>query len=79
MHAVYIKNRLLHRLIKIKLYEAIIGQQSDLSNLRIFGYRIFAKKLGKRPAKLDHHTANGIFLGYADKDQYGKDGGSCYI
>ena len=34
-----------------------------MTNLRAFGCRIFAKKPGKRSAKLDHHTSNGIFLG----------------
>ena len=64
IHAAYIKNRLPHTAIKQTPYEAITGEQPDLTNLRTFGCRIFAKKPGKRPAKLDHHTSNGIFLGY---------------
>ena len=63
-HAVFIKNRLPHRHIKITPFEAITGQQPDLTNLRTFGSRIYAKKPGKRPAKLDHHTSNGTFVGY---------------
>ena len=63
-HAAYIKNRLPYSLIKRTPFKAITGEQPDLSNLRTFGCRIFAKKPGKRPAKLDHHTSNGIVLGY---------------
>ena len=64
MHAVYIKNRIPHASIKMSPYEAMTGITPDLSALRIFGCRIYAKKTGKRPAKLDGHTASGIFLGY---------------
>ena len=64
LHAVYIKNRIPHTAIKCTPYEVITGSQPDLTNLRTFGCRIYAKKPGKRPAKLDHHTSNGIFLGY---------------
>ena len=64
MHASYIKNKLQHIAINNTPYEAITAKQQDLSNLRTFGCCIFAKKPGKWLAKLDHHTSNGIFLGY---------------
>ena len=64
LHAVYIKNRVPHTYIKCTPFQAMTGVQPDLTNLRTFGCRIFTKKPGKRPAKLDHHTSNGIFLGY---------------
>ena len=63
-HAVFIKNRIPHSSINMTPYEAITGKQPDLSNLRTFGCRIFVKKPGKRPDKLDYHTSNGIFMGY---------------
>lgn len=64
LHAVYIKNRLYHHSIKSTPYQQMTGNQPDLTELRIFGCRIFAKLTGKRRTKLDHHTAKGIFLGY---------------
>ena len=64
IYAIYIKNKMPHRLISTTPYEAITGKQPDLGNLRIFGCRIYAKKPGKRPAKLDYNTSNGIFQGY---------------
>ncbi len=64
LHAVLIKNRIPHTVITCTPYEKLTGTQPDLTNLRTFGCRIYAKKPGERPAKLDHHTTNGIFLGY---------------
>ena len=64
MHAAYIKNKFQHIAINNTPYEAITAKQHDLSNLRTFGCCIFAKKPVKQPGKLDHHTSNGIFLGY---------------
>ena len=58
------KNRLSHTAINKTPYKAITEEQPDLTNLRTFGCCIFAKKLGKQPTKLDHHTLNAIFLGY---------------
>ena len=63
-HAVYIKNRLPHTTIKGTPYESFTGIKPDLQNFKIFGSKIYAKKPGKRPFKLDHHTASGYFLGY---------------
>ena len=64
IHAAFIKNRVPHSYIKKTPFEALTGTKPNLSNLRTFGCRIFAKKPGKRPVKLDYHTSNGIFLGY---------------
>ena len=46
-------------------YKVLTGNVPELSKLRIFGSRVYNRKPGKRPAKLDHHTATGIFLGFA--------------
>ena len=62
-HAVYIKNRLPHSSINMTPYEKMTGIKPDLSDLRIFGSRIYAKKPGRTSAKLDHHSSAGIFLG----------------
>ena len=50
IHAVYIKNRLPHILIKKTHFEALTGQQPEVTNLRVFGSRIYAKKPGQRDA-----------------------------
>ena len=62
--AVYVKNRVPHKSLKMSPYEAFTGHQPNLSRLRIFGSRIRAKKTGHRSAKLDMHTESGIFLGF---------------
>ena len=64
IYAVYIKNRIYHSSIKCTPYEKMTGNKPDLSHLRIFGCRVFAKNPGKRPNKLDHHSSKGIFLGF---------------
>ena len=64
LHAVYVRNRLWHATIKTSPYERMTGTKPNLSTLRIFGCRMFAKKPGKRTTKLDHHTYTGIFLGF---------------
>jgi transposase InsO family protein len=61
MHAIYVYNRRQHFAIAKTPYEAYCGQMPDLSALRIFGCRIFAKFPGEQPAKLDTHTSQGIF------------------
>ena len=58
------KNRIPHHLIGKTPFESITGDKPDLSKLRTFCCRIHVRKPGKRPAKLDHHTSNGVFLGY---------------
>ena len=40
------------------------GKRPNLSNARIFGSRVYARKPGKSLAKLDHHTSEGIFLAF---------------
>ena len=75
IHAVYIKNRLLHSSIKTTPFKASTGQQPNITNLRNFVSRIYVKKPRKRDVKLDNHTSNGIFLGYTatTKNVYYKD------
>ena len=64
VHAVYIKNRIPHSAINKTPYEMFTGFTPDLSSLRIFGCRVFSRNPGKRPAKLDKHDSQGVFLGY---------------
>jgi dUTP pyrophosphatase len=64
-HAVYIQNRITHYSIRKKPYEAMTGEQPDLSGLQIFGSRIYARKPGKRTAKIENNTYKGIFLGFS--------------
>ena len=65
-HAVYLKNRLPHAAHDFKKtpFECLTGLKPDLSNLKVWGCKLLARKPGKRPAKLDKHTAEGIFLNY---------------
>ena len=63
LHAVYIKNRLPHQSIQTTPYMKFTGTQPDLSRLKIFGSRVYAKKPGKRPYKLEHHASSGYYLG----------------
>jgi deoxyuridine 5'-triphosphate nucleotidohydrolase len=69
MHAVYIKNRLPHSSIKTTPHEAFTGIKPDLSRLRIFGSRVYARMPGMRKAKLDSNTYKGYFLGYTATDK----------
>ncbi len=64
LHAVYLKNRLHHRATGTTPYQAYTGRKPNLQHLRIFGSPIVSRLPGRRPAKLDHHIAEGIFLGY---------------
>ena len=66
--ALYIKNRLLHSALSTTPFQAFTGRRPDLSRLRIFGSRVYARKSGERAAKLDNHTAEGIFLGFTATD-----------
>ena len=78
LHAVYLKNRLPHRATGTTPYEAWTGRQPNVKHLRIFGCPVIVKSKGHRAAKLDHHTASGIFLGYTatDKNVYYQDSNS---
>ena len=44
-------------------FEALTTRKPDLSNLRCFGSRVYAKNPGRRKAKLDDNNSKGIFLG----------------
>jgi deoxyuridine 5'-triphosphate nucleotidohydrolase len=66
--AVYVKNRIPHKSLKMTPYEAFTGRKPDLSRLRIFGSRVTARKTGIRPAKLDMHCDTGIFLCFSATD-----------
>ena len=69
-HAIYVKNRLQHAFIKNTPFEAITGTKPNITNLRTFGCRVFVRKLGIKPAKLHHHTSNGIFVGYTSTTKH---------
>ena len=60
--AVYIKNRIPHTALNMTPFQAFTGKKPNLSDLRIFGSRVYARKPGKAKAKLDHHTSKGVFL-----------------
>lgn len=64
LHAVHLKNRLWHSAIDCTPYQAWTGKVPDISHLRVFGSLISPRRNGPRPAKLDKHTYDGIFLGY---------------
>ena len=64
LHAVHLKNRLWHSAIDQTPYGAWTGNKPDLSHLRVFGSLLSPRQNGHRPAKLDKHTYDGIFLGY---------------
>ena len=64
IHSTYVKNQLYHHSIKSTPYKQFTGKQPDLSDLCIFGSRIYSKRPGRRPYKLDRHLDTGIFLGY---------------
>ena len=67
-HAVYIKNCLFHSSLGTTPFQAFTGRWPDLSKLCIFGSRVYARKPGNRPAKLDHLTSEGIFLTFIATD-----------
>jgi dUTP pyrophosphatase len=67
-HAVYLKNRLPHQATGCTPYLAWTGRKPSAKLLRIFGCPVVVKNPGKRPAKLDHHTSSGVFLGYTATD-----------
>ena len=69
LHAVYVKNRLPHQTLGMTPYEKMTGQKPDLSNWKVFGSKVYARKPGLRKAKLDHHVSSGIFLGFTATDK----------
>ena len=72
LHSVYLKNRLYHSAIKSTPYQKMTGVKPNLSNLRIFGCKLYARKTGRRRNKLDHHTTSGIFLGFSGTQKIAK-------
>ena len=74
-HATKLYNKLPHSSIKMSPFEAFTGSKPDVSNLKIFGSRVYAKKPGHRPFKLDQHAYEGIYLGSTsnEKNVYIKD------
>lgn len=64
----YLKNRLPHRAIKCTPYFAWTRKKPSTKLLRIFGCPVIVKNPGKKPAKLNHNTSSGIFLGYTATD-----------
>ena len=68
VHAVYIKNQIPHSSINTTPFQASTGKRANLSRLRIFGSRVYARKTGNHPAKLDHHASEGIFLSFTATD-----------
>ena len=64
LHAVHLKNRLWHSAINQTPFQAWTGTRPDLSHLRTFGSLVSPRRNGPRPAKLDNHTYEGVFLGY---------------
>jgi hypothetical protein len=67
---VYLKNRLYHQSIKTTPIFAWTGLLPNLAHLIIFGLLITARHPGKTHAKLDHHTATGIFTGYGSTTRH---------
>ena len=68
VHAAYIKNRLPHRSTGQTPYFGWSGKKPSIKYLRIFGCPVIVRLPGPQPAKLDHHTAHGVFLGYTATD-----------
>ena len=64
IQAVFIKNRLPHAHHEFNKtpFEAITGRRPNVTDIKIFGSRVVAKKTGHRSAKLDDHASRGIFL-----------------
>jgi dUTP pyrophosphatase len=81
LHALYLKNRLPHRAISKTPYEAYTGHRPNLKHLHIFGSPLTVRHPGRRPAKLDQHASQGIFLGYTatHKNVYYLDSGTKQI
>ena len=68
-HAVYLHNRRVHMVTRRTPFEMWHGKKPNLTHLRVFGSRVYVKKTGDRPAKLDRHAFKGIFIGYTATDK----------
>ena len=53
-----------HRPIETTPYEAVTGIKPNISRLRVFGCKVYVRRLGDRPNKTEHHVNEGFFLGY---------------
>lgn len=69
VHAEYLKNRLPHTATNTTPYQAYTGVKPSTKYIRVFGCPVITKFPGKRAAKLDLHTSQGIFLGYTATDK----------
>jgi transposase InsO family protein len=69
-HAVYLKNRLPHTATGETPHLSYTGHKPNAKHLRIFGSPVFVKNPGRRPCKLDLHTATGKFLGCTATEKY---------
>ena len=66
--AVFIKNRIFHSKLGTTPFQAFTGKRADLSRVRVFGSRVYARSTGNKKAKLDYHTNQGIFLSFCATD-----------
>lgn len=66
--ATYLKNRTLSNTIERKTsYEIFFGKKPDVSNLRLYGSKVFVRKPEqKRTSKWDKKAEMGILIGYSD-------------
>jgi len=69
LHAVYLKNRRIHRGTNQVPLTQYTGRRPNARRLRIFGCPVVVRNLGKKAAKLDLHTSAGRFLGYTATDK----------
>ncbi len=69
VHAVRIYNMLPHSVTGQSPYFALTGKRPSIASLHIWGCRVYTKKKGPRPHKLDNHTSTGIYLGHTATDK----------
>ena len=67
-HAVFVKNRIPHSKLGTTPFQAFTGRRPNLSRCRVFGSRVYVRTTGDKPAKLDYHTNQGIFLSFCATD-----------
>ena len=66
--AVFVQNRIPHSKLGTASFQAFTGKRADLSKVRVFGSRVYARATGEKKAKLDYHTNQGIFLSFCATD-----------
>ena len=64
LYAMYVKNIPPHELIKKTHLWINHRNKTKYHKLTIIWMQIFVRKPGIKPAKLDRHTSNGMFVGY---------------